>query len=301
METAETLIGFMERFDSEEKCLKYLTDTRFKDGAYCPHCGHTKVYLFSNNKTYKCAECRKKFNVKTGTIFEASKISLRKWFLAIFLLSTNKKGISSVELAEKLGVTQKTAWFMDHRIRETYKQNKGKLTGTVEVDETYIGGKEKNKHADKRSMWTQGRSTDVKTAVVGAIERNGEVRAKRIERADKKTIMKFMGEYVESGAIVYADEYKAYNGIANKRINHSKGQYFSKGVHTNSIESFWALFKRGYIGIYHYMSKKHLQRYLNEFSARLNGNRNELGNFDKFALSMLNINHRLTYQRLING
>src|SRR3990167_1776524 len=163
----KSLMDFLAYFKDEKTCVKWFEHIRFRNGDYCPHCGHTKINRFSDGIRYRCAKCRKDFTIKTGTVFGESKIPLRKWFVAIYLLSTSKKGISSVQLASQVGVTQKTAWFMDHRIREAMKQGKGQLIGVVEADETYLGGKHKMK---------EGRSR--KSAIMGMTERGGEMRAK---------------------------------------------------------------------------------------------------------------------------
>src|ERR1700722_9029129 len=159
----KTLTEFTDYFCDEEICLKNYTDIRFGNGAYCPHCGHTEIYTFKDGKRYRCAKCKQDFTIKTGTVFGESKLPLRKWFMAAYLLSTTSKGISSVQLAKHIGVTQKTAWFMAHRLREAHKQNGGQLFGRVEVDETFIGGKDKNKHAAKCPH--QGRGPVGKVAV----------------------------------------------------------------------------------------------------------------------------------------
>src|SRR5208337_852399 len=196
MEKFNTLIDFINNFNDEKSCQTYLENIRFKDGEFCPYCNHTKVYKFSDGKTYKCAKCRKKFSIKTGTIFESSPIPLNKWFLAIYLLSTDKKGISSIQLASQLGVTQKTAWFMYHRIRNTYDQKKNMLKGIVEIDETYVGGKNKNKHLSEKIKGTQGRSTKTKTRVFGMSERKGDYQIQKIEKVDKKTITKIIKDNI---------------------------------------------------------------------------------------------------------
>src|SRR6266850_1116621 len=181
-----TLAEFLDHFKNEETCRKHFTAIRFRHGEYCPHCGHDKIYTFSGGKRYRCAKCKQDFRIVTGTVFGESKLPLRKWFIAIYLLSTSSKGISSVKLAEQVGVTQKTGWFMDHRIRKAMKENSGQLFGTVEVDETYVGGLAKAMHKDKAKK--QGTGGVGKQAVLGLLERNGRVTAGLIGNADSKTL-----------------------------------------------------------------------------------------------------------------
>src|SRR5580692_13204257 len=162
----KTLAEFLDHFKDEDTCRRHFATIRFRNGSYCPHCGQSKIYGFANGKRYRCASCRKDFTIVTGTVFGETKLPLRKWFIAIYMLSTTSKGISSVQLAKQVGVTQKTGWFMDHRIRKAMRQNKGQLFGTVEADETYIGGKRKGK---------TGRGAAGKTPVIGILERGGKI------------------------------------------------------------------------------------------------------------------------------
>jgi transposase-like protein len=219
---------------------------------------------FADGKRYRCAKCRKDFTIKTGTLFGESKITMRQWFTAIYLLTTRKKGISSIELAEQVGVTQKTAWFMDHRIRASFKQSKAKLLGVVEVDETYLGGKHKMKDGRKK-----------KAALFGMTERGGKIKVFHVEHRGTEIILPTITKHIDRKARIMTDEARVYSklpkiGYQWGSVKHGKRHWVYGDINTNSIESFWALFKRNYHGTYHTMSKKHLQRYIDEVCFRFN-------------------------------
>lgn len=299
----KTLTEFTDYFGDEEKCRKYYAQVRFANGEYCPHCNHKEIYTFKDGKRYRCASCKQDFTIKTGSVFGESKIPLRKWFIAIYLLSNSSKGISSVQLAKHVGVSQKTAWFIAHRIREAHQQNKSQLSGTVEVDETYIGGRSKNMHAKVRKTKITGTGGVNKTIILGMKARTGEVRAQVIEDTASKTLHPIIKNTVTKGSTLYSDEWLGYNNLQHdfKRgvIRHSAEEYVNEDCHTNSIESFWALFKRGYHGVYHQMSRKHIQRYINEFAFRFNRKANSLQFVFADVVNQVSQSTQLPYKSLI--
>jgi transposase-like protein len=222
--------------------------------------------------------------------------------MAVYLLSTTSKGISSVQLAKHIGVTQKTAWFMAHRIRKAHKQNKGQLFGRIEADETYIGGRAKNKHASKKMRGSQGGAG--KAIVFGALARDGEIRASVIPCADSYRLHGAVNEAVAKGSSLYTDEHRGYLGLTGYRhtvVKHSDGEYVRGNVHTNGIESFWALFKRGYHGVYHQMSAKHLQRYVDEFTFRFNRRANKMQSVFADVVTGIAETSKLPYKALIGN
>lgn len=241
--------------------------------------------------------------MKTNTLFDGTKIELRKWFAAIWIVTSHKKGISSYQLSRDIDVTQKTAWFMLQRIRNCFGiENNNDLNNTVEMDETYVGGKNKNRHADKKSKNARGRSIKDKTPVFGMVERKGKLNAKVVPDTTCDTLTKETITYVKN-AIVYTDEWWGYNSIKNlfqhEIVKHKMSEYVREHVYTNTIEGFWSLLKRGIIGIYHFTSKQHLQKYVDEFVFRYNTrHHSERGRFD---LLLQNTEHRLTYKELIYG
>jgi len=279
----KSLPQLLDYFKDEQTCIEYYENIRWGGNPVCPHCGSENPY--KTNRGYKCSNscCHKKFTVKVGTIFENSKIPFRTWFAAIFLATNHKKGISSVQLASDLGITQKTAWFVLHRIREMLKEKAPKMLGEknmVEVDEAYIGGKERNKHfskqrsSDNPNFNNDGTEYKPKRMVVGLVERGGDIVVRHVPRATQKEIKPLLNKYISKGSEVHTDEASVYNGLGqihtHKTVVHSASQYVVGNCHTNTIENFWSVLKRGINGIYHHISEKHLERYLDEYAARFN-------------------------------
>jgi transposase-like protein len=267
-----SLFAFQQQFPDEATCLTFLEEQRWgKDGInrYCPHCSSPKSYKFADGKLFKCGDCRKKFTVKVGTMFSDSHVPLQKWFYAIYLNTSLKKGISSIQLAKYLDITQKSAWFMLQRIRYSVeKAGRNDLLGTiVEVDETYVGGK---KHDGKR-----GRGASGKTPVVGLVERHGDIRLETTENTKAVILDKLIADNVQRGATVMTDEYKPYGHVAklgydHQRVNHGAKTFVIGEAHTNTIEGAWSHFKLSIRAIYIGVSAKHLQKYCAEYEYRYN-------------------------------
>ena len=272
-----TLIQLMDRFPDDKAAQAWLEGLRWPQGPYCPHCGSFNVQSSIKHKTmtHRCRDCpgRPLFSLKTGSLMEGSKLGYRVWALAVYLMSTNLKGVSSMKLHRDLGVTQKTAWYLAHRIRRTFEAETGPFAGPVEVDETYIGGKRKNMSRRKRKELSE-RGAVGKTAVVASKDRaTNKVTAKTVEGTDAATLQGFVRERVEPGPTVHMDEAAAYKGIpgvTREAVTHSVGEYVRGMAHTNGMESFWAMLKRGYQGTFHHMSPKHLDRYIGELAGKHN-------------------------------
>ena len=298
-----TILGLIKTFPDEQSCIDHLESLRWINGhVVSPFDQSSKVYKCANNR-YRCKETGKYFNVKTSTLFDNSKIELQKWFLAIWLVTSHKKGISSIQLSKDIGVTQKTAWFMLQRIRNCFGfDNDNNLSNEVEVDETYVGGKNKNKHNSKKVEGTQGRSVKDKAPVFGMVERCGKLNAKCVDDVTIRTLTKEIVRYVND-ATVYSDEWLGYNALKriydHQFVKHGAGQYVNGRVHTNTIEGFWSLLKRGILGIYHFTSVKHLQKYVDEFVFRYNTR--DFNERNRFNLLLANTEYRLTYSTLISN
>jgi transposase len=266
------LVTLIQDFGSEDKCRAFLEELRWPDGVTCPRCGSKKISRIKKRSQFDCDNCRYQFSVTAGTIFHDSHLPLWKWFLAVYLMGESKKGVSANQLKRMLGVSYKTAWYLAHRIRAAmHESNPDLLRGIVEADEMYVGPVEQG----------EGRRTGAKRRVVlGAVERDGDIRFRVSDRADRAALHGFLRTVVHDDAeAIYTDDWKAYDGIADENtrhetVNHSRKQWVQGDVHTNTIEGVWSLFRRSVVGSFHHLSVKHLALYLDEIAFRYNEREN---------------------------
>lgn len=295
----KSLISLVRYFSNDNICKQTIIEARWSDGdVICPYCGkhHCKM---SKSGRFHCTHCNKNFSCTVGTIFENTKVSLQKWFMAMYLISSHKKGISSHQLSRDIEVTQSTAWYMLQKVRRLYAQSDAEaFEGTVECDEVYIGGKEKWKHQSMKTPNTQGRSTKTKTPVFGMMERSTFTNAKGetenisyvhaivVERTDRATLQPIIGQFIAEGSRVITDELNAYNGIermgyTHAVVNHGSAEFAHDDIFTNSIEGFWSHFRRMITGCYHDVSDEHLQQYIDEAVYRWNTRK--MGETERFT------------------
>jgi transposase-like protein len=307
MPKINNLKELIAKFSDETVARHYMEQLRWNGNPTCPHCGQDKPYKLKDGKSYRCKSktCRKDFTVSVGSIFENSKIPLSSWLVAIYLCTAHKKGISSCQLARDLSITQKTAWFMIHRIREMVKPKvKPELKDIVEADVTWFGGKEKNKSVKKRMQLVTGERVPEKTPMFGMVDRNGSYTLTVVANEKAETLKPLISENADSEAVIITDGATAFTGLENEFkghivVNHSKGEYANGIYHNNTIEGAFSQMKRGIYGIYHQVSVKHLQRYCEEFCYRYNTRK--LKDAERFELILRNTNGRLNYYELISN
>lgn len=272
------IIQIYKKFPTQESCLEHLETVRWNNIPVCPYCKSTKQTPLKKEHRYHCNNCNTSYSVTVGTVFHKTKMDLQKWFLAISLVLNAKKGYSARQLARDIEVTKDTAWFVFMRIRKAFVDHSELMEGIIEADETYIGGKNKNRHNDKKTKGGQGRDGEDKTPVIGILQRDGKVKAKKAKDVSGKTLMSFIKQNVKQGSTVSTDEWKGYSKVSQKFIHlivaHGKGEYVKGEAHTNTLEGFWSLFKRGIVGQYHQISEKYLNRYVDEFCFRYNNRKN---------------------------
>ncbi len=298
-----TLLEASEQFSNPDTCVAYFAKLRWPDGPVCPKCEGREHYYLAPRRVWKCKKCAKQFSVKVGTIFEESPVPLKKWLLALWMITNHKNGVSSYEVSRGIGVTQKTAWFMLQRIRLAMQQGSFvKASGRVEVDETFIGGKARNMHKHVRERKITGTGGKDKTAVIGVLERGGKIRVSVIDSRRKKPLQDHVKQHVEPGAEVFTDALKSYEGLdgeyVHQIIDHAV-EYVKGHVHTNGLENFWSLLKRTLKGTYTFVEPYHLFRYLDEQTFRYNERKHEHGDNGRFRRVMRNAcGRRLTYREL---
>lgn len=307
----KNLRDLMKKYSDESRCRELLIQQRWGGVPTCPKCGCTKSYLIDNGKRFKCAnnQCYYRYSVITGTVFEASNIPLTIWFPAMYLIASHKKGISSVQLAKDLGVTQKTSWFMLHRIRESLKARNSKLlSGVVEIDETYMSRKYASDYKalppeEIERLESIATKRMNKGAVIGMKERNGDIVVKASLRATAESINDAVQQHIDKDALLFTDESLKYRnilkGFNRQTVNHSNKEWARGFVHVNGVENFWSVMKRGIYGIYHQISYKHLQRYCDEFAYRFNSR--DINDGIRFELTLQRLTGRLSYKQLVHG
>ena len=299
----KSIIEILDLFATEDQAVAWFESVRWNATPQCSHCERMARITVANSKryTYWCGNCRKHFTVRTGTVMESSKLPIRLWAITMYYVMTARKGISSLQLSKELAITQKSAWFLLHRVREACQQTGFKLSRVVEVDETYIGGKAKNKHASKKAEH-KGTGMVGKQAVMGIRERHGRTKLFPIAEATQPTLQGAIQAHVEPNTLVYTDDHGGYRGLPypHETVRHSAKEYVHGMAHTNGIESVWALLKRGYYGIYHNFSTKHVQRYVDEVAFRLNDGNCQVDTVDRMqALAQAMPGKRLRYQDLV--
>lgn len=299
----KSILDLLKAFPDEQSCINHLENLRWNGNVVSPFDETSTVYKCKGNK-YKCKSTGKYFNVRTGTIFDNTKVPLQKWFLALYVFSSHKKGISSRQLAKDISVTQKTAWFLLHRLRYAFDHPnfKNTLGNIVEVDETFVGGEAKNKHSNKKNRNENGGTLHEKQPVLGMRERDGNVVAVVVPNRNKEILLPIIQETVENDSTIMTDEYTAYRDLKHDythlRVNHGAKEYVNQMAHTNGIENFWSHLKRGIDGIYHWVSKEHLQAYVDEFTLRFNTRKFNTQNRFDLILSAV-AGKKLTYNDLI--
>ena len=298
-----TVIQLFRMFPNGAAAEKWFEKQRWPNGRCCPDCGSLNTVRVKNQKPmpYRCKDCRKHFSVRKGTVMQSSKLGYQKWIIGLYMMSTSLKGVSSMKAYRELGITQKTAWYLTQRIREGFFGDPASMTGPVEMDETFVGGKRRNMPKSKRAKM-QGRGAVGKTAVVGIKDRQTKrVSAKVVPNTKGETLLKFVRDTVVPGAEVFTDDstsYSSLDGYKHDSVNHSGREYVRGQVHTNGIESLWSMLKRGYVGTYHRMSAKHTHRYVREFAGRQNIR--ELDTIDQMARIARGLDgKRLRYRDLV--